>query len=94
MNSAVTLKARRVGAGISGDLVCRKTSLDRARLSKIERGVADPTPEELVKIYEALDELIVAKFGIQQRAAELGWPEVLLDAGLKPNPENPAMKWE
>jgi len=68
------LKAKRVGAGISGSVLCVKVGISRSRLSLIERGYAKPAPEEAVRISSALDQLIQAKSVIDQVAASMGWP--------------------
>jgi predicted transcriptional regulator len=68
------LKLKRVTAGISGSILCAKASLSRSRLSLIERGHVNPTPEELQRINAALDQLIEAKLVIEQVAASVGWP--------------------
>lgn len=68
------LKAKRVAAGISGSVLCLKAGISRSRLSLIERGYTQPAPEEAVRISSALDQLIQAKFVIDQVAASMGWP--------------------
>jgi len=74
MIDAATLKAKRTGAGIAGNLICRKISMARSRLSDIERGYVTPSPEELGRIAAALDELIEAKSFLDRVAASVGWP--------------------
>jgi len=72
-----TLKAKRAGAGIAGNVLCKKFGMARSRLSDIERGFVPPSPDELARLAVALDELIQAKAVIDQVAASLGWPTVV-----------------
>jgi transcriptional regulator with XRE-family HTH domain len=69
-----TLRAKRAAAGIAGILLCRKAGISRSRLSEIERETAAVTPDELVQLNAALDELICAKSEIRKTAAAVGWP--------------------
>jgi transcriptional regulator with XRE-family HTH domain len=68
------LKAKRLAAGISGTVLCAKAGLSRSRLSLIERGYVNLSPEELARIRKALDELIQAKSVLEKVAASVGWP--------------------
>ena len=74
MIDATTLKGKRTAAGIAGNIVCRRISMARSRLSDIERGYVTPSPEELARIATALDELIETKSVIDRVAASMGWP--------------------
>jgi transcriptional regulator with XRE-family HTH domain len=74
MISGTTLKAKRVAAGISGQVLCSKAGFARSHLSAIERGYCIPTHEELIRIDALLEELIRAKTLIDRMAASLGWP--------------------
>lgn len=74
MIDVATIKANRTAARIAGNIVCKKISMARSRLSDIERGYVTPSPEELARIAAALGELIRAKSVIQKTAAALGWP--------------------
>ena len=68
------LRNKRVAASISGCVLCAKAGLSRSRLSLIERGYVNPTPEELTRIYTALQQLIMARSVIEKVAASVGWP--------------------
>ena len=74
MIDAITLKIKRTGAGITGSLLCKRLGIARSRLSDIERGYANSSPDELGRIDAALEQLIRDKSVIQQTAAALGWP--------------------
>jgi transcriptional regulator with XRE-family HTH domain len=74
MIDAITLRIKRTGAGIAGNLLCKKFGIARSRLSDIERGYVTASPDELARMDAALDELIQAKSVLQKTAAELGWP--------------------
>jgi transcriptional regulator with XRE-family HTH domain len=74
MIDAIALKAKRTGAGIAGNVLCRKFGMARSRLSDIERGFVTASPEELARLSAALDELIEAKAFIDRVAASVGWP--------------------
>jgi transcriptional regulator with XRE-family HTH domain len=74
MIDAATIKAKRIAAGIVGNLLCKKIGIARSRLSDIERGYVTPPPDELARINAALDELIEAKAVIDRVAASMGWP--------------------
>jgi transcriptional regulator with XRE-family HTH domain len=74
MIDARTLRKKRTTAGIAGTIVCNKMGIARSRLSDIERGYVTVSPEELVRIDRALDELIDAKSFIDRVAASVGWP--------------------
>jgi transcriptional regulator with XRE-family HTH domain len=69
-----TLKRKRAGAGIKGNLLCCKLGIARSRLSDIERGYVTASPEDLARIDRALDELIAAKSFVDRVAASVGWP--------------------
>jgi predicted transcriptional regulator len=70
----VELKSKRLGAGISGTVLCAKANVSRSRLSLIERGYVCPGPGEAARINSALDELIQAKSAIDRVAVSVGWP--------------------
>ena len=74
MVDAASLKAKRVAAGIPGNILCKKFGMARSRLSDIERGFANLAPEELTRLDATLDELIRAKSVLEQTAVALGWP--------------------
>ena len=68
------LRLKRVTARIPGRLLCRRARLDRGRLSDIERGYVQPSPDELARISKALDALIEARERVARFAGECGWP--------------------
>lgn len=74
MINGATTKSKRIAAGIAGHVLCKKLGIARSRLTAIERGYVTATPEDLLRLDEALDNLIRAKTVIQQTAAALGWP--------------------
>jgi hypothetical protein len=72
--TGTTLRAKRVAAGIAGQVVCTKLAFARSKLTAIERGYTFATPDELARIDAVLDDLIRAKGVLRQTAAALGWP--------------------
>ena len=68
------LRAKRIGAGISGALVCVKAGIGRSRLSEIERGYIDATADEIALIENALGELVQARQKLNEVAMANGWP--------------------
>jgi predicted transcriptional regulator len=68
------LRAQRVQSKITGALLCQKAGISRSRLSDIERGVAEPRPEEQARLNGALVELREARQKLERIAAECGWP--------------------
>jgi transcriptional regulator with XRE-family HTH domain len=68
------LRFRRLTARIPGWAVAGRVGISRGRLSEIERGRVVATPDELVRISDALDQLIDAKSKVAQIAAQVGWP--------------------
>ena len=74
MINGTTIKAKRVGAGIAGHILCKKLGIARSRLSDIERGYVTPGDKEITRIDATLDDLIRAQSVIRQTAAALGWP--------------------
>lgn len=74
MISGRILRSKRAAAGISGELVAMRVSLDRGRLSRIERGLLVASPEELQRIDSAIRELADAKREIERFAVSKGWP--------------------
>jgi transcriptional regulator with XRE-family HTH domain len=69
-----TLRAKRIAAGIPGDVVAARVRIDRARLSRLERNVITAHDGELNRIEAAIDELAEAKRSVENHAAEVGWP--------------------
>ena len=61
------LKQKRITAGIPGRVLCPRARISPARLSEIERGYIQPSPEELLRIQNALDQLITAREKVQDR---------------------------
>ncbi len=68
------LRERRVLAGVPGSLLCRHANIGRTRLSNLEVGYADATPDEYARLVLALDSLIRGKEAAQAAAAAYGWP--------------------
>ena len=71
------IRAKRMGAGISGVVLCMHAGIGRTRLSDIERGHIVPSFETLDRLDTALNELIRAKRRLVALAAEEGWPLLL-----------------
>lgn len=59
-------------AGITGYAVCQVASIARARLSDIERENVAATPQELVRINEAIEEIVRSRQQLAKLAAEAG----------------------
>ena len=76
--TAKEIKAKRVEHGIPGLLLSAKARIARSRLSDIERGYAQPTPEESERLSRALDDLIAARKKVAKFAEECGWPVAAL----------------
>jgi transcriptional regulator with XRE-family HTH domain len=74
MHNAQQLHITRITAKISGDVLCSRARIRRARLSQIERGYLTPSADELARIQKALDELINARKEVQAVAERVGWP--------------------
>jgi predicted transcriptional regulator len=72
--TAQDLRQQRISAGIPGKLLCARARVDRSRLCHLERGYVQATDEELARIGQALEELILAKRRVIAVAAECGWP--------------------
>ena len=72
------IRLKRVAAKISGRLLCQRVALERSRLSDIERGYVQPSPDESARISKALDELIEAREKVARFARECGWPVTAL----------------
>jgi transcriptional regulator with XRE-family HTH domain len=77
------LKAKRVAAGISGIVLCKKAGISRARLSDLERGYITVTQSEQARILAALNQLIAAQHQLQKLATRLGWPGMALPRTLR-----------
>jgi transcriptional regulator with XRE-family HTH domain len=74
MISGATIKAKRNSANIAGHILSRKLGFARSKLTAIERGYVTPSPDDLIRIETALDELIRTKVALERIAADLGWP--------------------
>lgn len=72
--SGQEIRLKRVTARIPGRLLCRRAGLDRGRLSDIERGYVQPSPDELARLSKALNELIEAREKVAKYAEQCGWP--------------------
>jgi transcriptional regulator with XRE-family HTH domain len=68
------IRLKRVTARVSGRLLCQRASLDRGRLSDIERGYVEPSPDELRRLAKALNQLVEARQQVAQFAGQCGWP--------------------
>lgn len=74
MLNGTTIRSKRVAAEIPAELVALRAGMDRARLSRIERGLTAAPAAELEKVNLAIDNLAVSKRLIRAYAASLGWP--------------------
>jgi predicted transcriptional regulator len=68
------LRSKRVAAEIPASLLAAKAGVNRSRLSNLERGYAQPTDAEILRLSSALEQLIDAKAAIQKIASAVGWP--------------------
>ena len=68
------IRAERMRAEIPGDLLAVRAGIERSKVSRIERGILMPTPEEAARLEEALDALLGARERVAAVAAEVGWP--------------------
>jgi transcriptional regulator with XRE-family HTH domain len=68
------IRSKRVAARITGYMLSGRAGIGRSRLSEIECGHVEPSPDEQARIEAALDELIATKTKLTRVAAELGWP--------------------
>ena len=68
------LRRKRVNADIPATLVSARAGIDRARVSAIERGYVEATPEEEARLVATLDQLIAARERVAAVAEEVGWP--------------------
>ena len=73
MTSMNELRSRRITAEISAIRLAGKARINRSRLSELECGHAEPTPDELSRLTMALRELIQAREVIRQAADSVGW---------------------
>jgi len=69
------IRSKRVRAGLSGIVVCKKAGIARSRLSDIERGYGSATPDELARITAAIEDLARVKREIDRVAKAGGWPQ-------------------
>jgi hypothetical protein len=68
------IRLKRVAARISGIVLSARAGISNSRLSLIERGELQVSPDEIGRISAALDLLVAAKARIDAVAAEVGWP--------------------
>lgn len=68
------LKSARAALGIPGTVLARQARICRTRLSEIERGHVEPSPDERQRLSEAMAFLTKAKQRVALVAAEVGWP--------------------
>jgi len=74
MKSGEELRRKRIAAGLAAYLVAKKAGIRPSRLTYIERGLADPKPEEAVRIEQAIQELVQAREVLSRVARHVGWP--------------------
>ena len=70
--TAKNLRAKRVAAGIPGQVVCQLTGISRANLSDIERENVIVTPEDLQRIESAIDQILRTRQHLAKLATEAG----------------------
>jgi transcriptional regulator with XRE-family HTH domain len=68
------LRLKRAAAAIPATLLALRAKINRSRLSGIERGYVQPTPDEIQRLSAALEQLMKAKSLVDQVAASVGWP--------------------
>lgn len=68
------LRHLRQEAGLPGRLVCSQCGIERSRLSDIERGYVEPSPDEFRLIESAIRALAAARQKVAEFAATVGWP--------------------
>jgi transcriptional regulator with XRE-family HTH domain len=68
------LRSKRLGAGITLDMVCVRSGVDRCRLSLAERGLARLSPAQIQRILDVIDDLAGKKRRIDEYASGIGWP--------------------
>jgi transcriptional regulator with XRE-family HTH domain len=66
------LRSKRVASGLAGHLVCQQAGISRTRLSDIERGYAEATPDELRRIEKAIDGIMQDRQHLAKLAADAG----------------------
>ena len=71
---ATDLKIARARLGVPGVVVSRLAGITRSRLSDIERGNVEPSPEERKRLTESIHTLTKAKEKVASFAAQVGWP--------------------
>jgi predicted transcriptional regulator len=76
MTAINELRSQRIAVEISAIRLASKARVNRSRLSELECGHAQPTPDELRRLTTALGELIHAKEVIRQAADSVGWSGV------------------
>jgi ribosome-binding protein aMBF1 (putative translation factor) len=72
--TANEIRTKRLTAGITSTLLARHAEMDRSKLSHIERGYLDASPQELRKLERALNELVRRKKRVDAYAQRCGWP--------------------
>ena len=68
------LRPQRLSAGVTLDMVCLKSGIDRCRLSLAERGLISLTPTQLQRVSAVIGDLGAKKRVIDEFAAGIGWP--------------------
>jgi len=70
--TAKNIRAKRAAAGIPGYAVCKLARISRAKLSDIERGNVNATPEDLQRIGSAIDQILRTRQHLAKLATEAG----------------------
>jgi transcriptional regulator with XRE-family HTH domain len=81
-------RPKRVASRTSGRSLCFWVNMHRSRLSNIERGYIQPSPDELSRIAGALDQLVEAREKVARFAEECGWPVGALQHPVMTLPQN------
>ena len=68
------LRRLRTAGEIPGRAVSNRAGISAGRLSEVERGLVEPAPDELARIWRAIDELVTAREKVAAVAEEVGWP--------------------
>ena len=66
------IRIKRATAGIAGQAVCQVAGISRAKLSEIELGYANPSPEELQRINAAIERIVRTRQDLTRLAKEAG----------------------
>ena len=78
MISGQTIRSKRLASGISAEILAIRSGKDRARISRIERGLITAPADELQRLDSVLDQLIDAKRSGETYAVSVGCPVAVL----------------